>query len=147
MNNPSHELRKRLALSPGYQTGDSLRTISFRSAHSQRASRRGLLFRGHDGVRRFKGGILEVDTWSTRKSETDLLRIPPAIALQGSLISELEQRGCLRLVVVVVPRIGHPETRYSVLLADFVRLAFTVNRGHGPQLALRLERWDKQELA
>ncbi len=66
-----------------------------------------------------------------------ILRRPPAIAFDASIIAQAERQG----VQVVSVLNADNERRYSVTLADFQRYGFRFNRGWGDQIALELKFW------
>lgn len=66
-----------------------------------------------------------------------ILRRPPAIAFDASIIAQAERSG-VRVVEVLN---ADNERRYSVTLADFQRYGFRFNRGYGDQIALELRFW------
>jgi hypothetical protein len=65
------------------------------------------------------------------------LRYPPAWAFDADI---LEAAGRLGAVFAEVFDTDAGDV-YRTTLEDFRRFGFAVNRGHGPQIALRLERW------
>ncbi len=69
--------------------------------------------------------------------DAHILRKPPAIAFDASIIAQAERQG----VQVVSVLNTDSERRYSVTLADFQRYGFRFNRGWGDQIALELRFW------
>ena len=68
-----------------------------------------------------------------------LLRRPPAIAVQASVIEELECLGA-KGVVTIMPN----GRRLFATLEDFRRYGIVIDRGFGEQVALPLKRWKEQ---
>jgi hypothetical protein len=68
-----------------------------------------------------------------------LLRRPPAIAVQASVLNELESLNALG-VVTIMPN----GRRLFATLEDFRRYGIAINRGFGEQVALPLKRWREQ---
>lgn len=69
--------------------------------------------------------------------DAHILRRPPAIAFDATLIAEAQRRGVRTVSVLNTDS----ERRYSVTLADFQRYGFRFNRGWGDQIALELKYW------
>jgi hypothetical protein len=72
-----------------------------------------------------------------RIKPSHVLRTPPAIAIQQSVVDELKSRGCRRIRVEIIG--GNTLT---VDFPPFLRKSFQFDRGFGPQRALALDCWD-----
>ena len=95
----------------------------------------------HDGKRSVVAGFLREDgVFCKRVAEKHILRKPPAIAIQASVVQQLESIGCRELHSLL-----EDGTVLVVSLSEFGRKAFPLNRGFGPQLALELRYWRKPD--
>ena len=97
-----------------------------------------LSIRATDGLRTFTAGVYDPDsrTFSKRLKPGHVLRRPPAIALQVSVVEELQRLGCERIEALM------PDGDVlSVPFALFTLKAQALDRGFGAQLALPLVFW------
>jgi|YNPMSStandDraft_2_1061718.scaffolds.fasta_scaffold07058_2 hypothetical protein len=102
-----------------------------------------LSIRASDGLRTFYAGVFDPDsrTFFKRLKPNHILRFPPAIALQTSVVEELQRLGCERIEVQM------PDGDVlSVPFALFTRRARTLNRGFGAQLALPIALWHNRRM-
>lgn len=96
----------------------------------------GVSLASHDGKRAFVGGKLCGDCFVKRVQVRHLLRTPAAVAIQSTIVERLESEGCKRIRVEV-----EDGRVFEVAFADFLRHAFRLDRGFGPQDCLPLSRW------
>lgn len=92
-----------------------------------------------DGTRRVCVGTLEHGVFTKRVREHHILQKPRAIAIQASVLDELQAAGC-RFVEAVLDD-------GRVLRAPIERFAakgFCIDRGFGAQTALPLAQWDEE---
>lgn len=92
----------------------------------------------YDGRRQFFAGkwCNAEGLFLKRVEPKHILRQPPAIAIQGSVILKLKGMECRRIRVEVSDgRI------YEVSFADFIKHGFVFDRGFGKQVALPLDKW------
>jgi len=95
----------------------------------------------HDGVRWFAAGDYDAaaGVLVKRLEWNHILRRPPAIAVQASVLEELEGLGA-KGVVTIMPN----GRQLFATLEDFRRYGIAINRGFGEQVALPLKRWREQ---
>lgn len=92
----------------------------------------------YDGRRQFFAGkwCNAEGLFLKRVEPKHILRQPPAIAIQGSVILKLKGMECKRIRVEVSDgRI------YEVTFADFLKHGFVFDRGFGKQMGLSLDKW------
>jgi hypothetical protein len=95
----------------------------------------------HDGVRWFAAGDYDeaAGVLVKRLEWRHILRRPPAIAVQASVLSELEHLGA-KGVLVIMPN----GKRLFAPLSEFRLHGIVIDRGYGRQVALPLKRWREQ---
>lgn len=91
------------------------------------------------------GTISEKQRIFTKKCKpSHILRFPPAIAIQASVVDELKQMDCKGIKVIVTDG-----RMYQVPFESFLKNAHSLDRGFGRQLFLELDKWrssDKKQL-
>jgi hypothetical protein len=85
-------------------------------------------------------GVIEGDTFRKTLQENHLLQRPPAIALDDTVLAQLEPAG-VTTIVCDRPARG---LRYVASLELFKRKRGRLNRGCGPQSFLCLKEWAVQ---
>jgi hypothetical protein len=96
----------------------------------------------HDGVRWFAAGDYDADigVLVKRLEWRHILRRPPAIAVQASVLSELEHLGA-KGVLAIMPN----GRRLFAPLSEFRLHGIVICRGYGEQVALPLKYWREAE--
>ena len=92
----------------------------------------------HDGVRWFAAGDYDADigVLVKRLEWKHVLQRPPAIAVQASVLSELERLGA-KGVLAIMPN----GRRLFAPLSEFRLHGIVICRGFGEQIALPLKYW------
>ena len=95
----------------------------------------------HDGVRWFAAGDYDAaaGVLVKRLEWRHILRRPPAIAIQTSVLDELEGLGA-KGVLAIMPN----GRRLFATLEDFQLFGIPIDRGYGRQVVLPLKRWREQ---
>jgi len=95
----------------------------------------------HDGRRFFKAGDYDeaAGVLVKRLEWKHILRRPPAIAVQISVLEELEGLGA-KGVLAIMPN----GRRLFAPLSEFRLRGIVIDRGYGRQVALPLKRWREQ---
>jgi hypothetical protein len=96
----------------------------------------------HDGVRWFMAGDYDAaaGVLVKRLEWRHILRRPPAIAVQASVLEELERLGA-KGVVTIMPN----GRRLFAPLSEFRLHGIVICRGYGEQVALPLKYWREAE--
>jgi len=96
----------------------------------------------HDGRRFFKAGDYDkaAGVLVKRLEWNHILRRPPAIAVQASVLDELERLGA-KGVVTIMPN----GRRLFASLSEFRLHGIVICRGYGEQIALPLKYWREAE--
>ena len=92
----------------------------------------------HDGRRFFKAGDYDAaaGVLVKRLERRHILRRPPAIAVQASVLNELEDLGA-KGVLAIMPN----GSRLFAPLSEFRLHGIVICRGYGEQIALPLKYW------
>jgi len=95
----------------------------------------------HDGRRFFKAGDYDAaaGVLVKRLEWNHILRRPPAIAVQASVLNELEGLGAKGVMAII-----SNSRRLFAPLSEFRLHGIVIDRGYGRQVALPLKRWREQ---
>ncbi len=87
-------------------------------------------------------GQIENGTFTKNISEIHLLRKPPAICIDAEPFNKLIWPSCHSIIVRV--RDGLNRGEYVTPMINFVTYKGEIERGHGVQYFMILERWEKR---
>lgn len=131
-------MKQRRSPGPAFRQSNGAR---LQNASQGSTARRSLsMLTATDGRRTFVAGLYDPSTGTLHKrlKQEHILRHPPAIALQGCVVEELERRGCRQIEA----RLPDGDV-LTVSFALFLSAARLLDRGFGRQLALPLDCWTR----
>jgi len=87
-------------------------------------------------------GLIENGVFFKNISEIHLLRKPPAICIDADPFDKLIRPSCHSIIVRV--RDGQNRGEYVTPMINFITYKGEIDRGHGKQYFMILERWQKR---
>lgn len=93
------------------------------------------------GVVRFDAQLNKTVLFKKMNGSEHMLKHPPAIAFGVHILKQAKHLGATDIFIFD----AETHIKYATSIADFENKGFKLNRGHGDQIALRLDLWKSSE--